>query len=97
MQAVVATLLPRLTIGVVDQLTGWTFALHSDERRVWLDAYGTDAPVPLDYIAGRRSLELQTAASGCREVDQFLAVAREILPTRIAVVPISQVKPSAPH
>ena len=77
--------LQRITIGLTDLENGWTFRLHSDDHRVWLDSLETDAPVPLSYVAGAGVHEFETAVGNSCDLVEMIATAKRLLPGRIAV------------
>jgi len=85
----------RKTIALTDLHNGWVFRLHADERRVWLDSYSTDAPVPLSYVAGSRVGELEWAMADSRDTVEMMDRARRLLSGRIAVSALEDIRAAA--
>jgi hypothetical protein len=75
----------RKTIALTDRKNGWTFRLHNDNRRVWLDSFPTDAPVPISFLVGERASEFEVVVGNSRDVCEMMAAARRLLPDRVAV------------
>jgi hypothetical protein len=81
----------RKTIALTDLENGWVFRLHNDNRRVWLDSFPTDAPVPLSFLAGDRVGEFEVAIGNSNDVCEMMTAARRLLPAGVAVSDLSDI------
>jgi hypothetical protein len=81
----------RKTIAITDLENGWVFRLHNDNRRVWLDSFPTDAPVPLSFIAGNRVREFEVVIANSNDVCEMMTAARRLLPAGVAVSDLSEI------
>jgi len=66
----------RTTIALTDVETGWVFRLHNDNRRVWMDSFPTDAPVPLSFVAGSRAREFETVIGDSQGAAEMMTAVR---------------------
>jgi len=85
----------RQTIALTDTESGWVFRLHNDDHRVWLDSYSTDAPVPVVFVAGTSAGEFEAVIGNSRDIDEMTAAARRLLPPRIRVSSLEEVRLAA--
>jgi hypothetical protein len=85
----------RQTIALTDTESGWVFRLHSDNHRVWLDSLPTDAPVPVAFVAGNRAGEFEAVIGNSRDIEEMAAAARRMLPPRIKVSSLQEVRLAA--
>jgi len=85
----------RQTIALTDTESGWVFRLHNDDRRVWLDSFPTDAPVPVAFLAGSRAGEFEVVIGNSRDVEEMAAAARRMLPASIKVSSLSETRLAA--
>ena len=85
----------KRTIALLDTNTGWAFRLHSDDRRVWLDAFPSSAPVPISFIAGDRAAELEFILGSCPADNDLVAAARRVLPDSVEVLPLEEIAKAA--
>ena len=85
----------RHTIALTESESGWVFRLHNDDHRVWLDSYSTDAPVPVAFVAGTTAGEFETVIGNSRDIEEMTAAARRILPPRIRVSSLEEVRLAA--
>jgi hypothetical protein len=82
----------RKTIALTNLENGWVFRLHSDNRRVWLDSFPSNAPVPLSFLAGDRVGELEVVIGSSIGVGDMITAARRLLPAGVAVSEISEIE-----
>lgn len=83
------------TIALLDTKTGWAFRLNNDNRRVWLDAYPSAAPVPVAFVAGERAAEFETIIGACAAANDMVIAARRVLPESIKVSALEELPAAA--
>jgi len=79
----------RKTIVLTDLENGWMFRLHNDDRRVWLDSFPNDAPVPLSFVVGDRAREFEVVIANSNDICEMISAARRLLPAGVAVSDLS--------
>ena len=75
----------RHSIHLSDTRSGWSFTLHSEDRRVWLVANPTETPVSLAFMFGHHAHEIEVLVGRCVGPPEMVALTRGLLPDEVVV------------